>query len=87
MGLHSQVAEYLETLPLNELMKVVYRDHIVMKHASRKRLATEMTETSKKIDNQLNAENPRSENPEQVTMDVLSKMLVRYLILVPWHLL
>lgn len=89
LGLHNQACEYIDTLPAHEILKLVYRDHIVLKHASRKRLASEMADTTKELE----AHDCRDGGPvlaalgnhgETLSADILSKMLVRYLLLVLW---
>ena len=85
LGLHPAAGEYLSTLDVPELLKLVYRDHIVLKHAGRKRLASEMESKLKEI------ERPQSSNQalasatdEAKRIHVLSKALVRYLTTVSW---
>ena len=85
LGLHPAAEEYLSTLDVPELLKLVYRDHIVLKHAGRKRLASEMESKLKEI------ERPQSSNQalalatdEAKRIHVVSKALVRYLTTVSW---
>ena len=87
LGLHPAAWEYLSTLDAPELTKLVYRDHIILKHAGRKRLACEMETKLKGI------ERPQSSNQalasttdeaEAKRTHVVSKALVRYLTTVSW---
>lgn len=82
---------YLDTLGSHDLLKLVYRDHIALKHASRKRLAAEMSETNKQLESSsskqkrtdVSLQNNGDSEKQGKAIDVLSKMLTRYLMAVP----
>ena len=42
LGLSAEASEYVSTLGTGDVARLVYRDHVRLKHASRKRLASEL---------------------------------------------
>ena len=67
--------KYVCTLEMSELSKLVYRDHVRLKHANRKRLAEEMQakQTSEQL---LLKDKPK----DKVAKHPLSEMLAKYLL-------
>lgn len=87
LDLHPQVMEYLTSLKNQEVVKLVYRDHVVIKHSSRKRLASEMQSNSKKLqDMEVPHRAPADAIGDQSNVNLLSKMLVRYMRMASLHL-
>ena len=86
IGLHPNALEYLSTLGHGELARIIYRDHVQIKHGSRKRLATEV-ESKMRV-----AEQTCSVDPDALLLvdkaadapDLMSKMLIAYLREVTW---
>ena len=75
----------LERMTLSELSRLVYRDHLDVKHSSRKRLSSEVTVKMNTIQRNIQACAPQDLSilgPEQerVKVDPLSKLLVKYLL-------
>lgn len=89
LGLDSAVSEYLSTLSISDLVKLVYRDHIPLKHSNRNRLALEIDElgvADKQSGQQQQHQHdlnrpalPANSNPTPEEVHLMSKLLVRYL--------
>ena len=84
MGLNPGVRPVLENMTFGELARLIYRDHVTVKHSSRKRLAEE-------VDRKLSlvGDNPAQQNkPLSILgsgaglqqVDAMSKMLIQYLL-------
>ena len=77
------------TLQVTDLMKLVYRDHIQLKHANRKRLASEVDDVTRKLDvpqplfDGNNAEVQAVRDGQPAAVDVMSQTLVKYLMTAP----
>lgn len=85
LGLDPAAMSYLSTLQVTDLIKLVYRDHIQLKHGSRKRLAAEVSRNTKRLqDSQKNPNQREDEAVEDMesTVDPMSKMLVKYMMVV-----
>lgn len=84
LQLHPFVQNCLESMTVGDLARLVYRDHITVKHASRTRLHQEVDEKMKDIDNacqqKLTPEDLSVLGPGQRKVDPLSKLLVEYLL-------
>ncbi len=83
LQLHPLVENCLESMSVGDLARLVYRDHITVKHASRKRLHEEVDEKMKHLDacqQKLNPEYLSVLGPGERKVDPLSKLLVEYLL-------
>ena len=83
LQLHPLVQNCLESMSVGDLARLVYRDHITVKHASRKRLHEEVDEKMKDLDafqQKLNPEYLSVLGPGERKVDPLSKLLVEYLL-------
>ena len=74
----------MESLDVTELAKIVYRDHVRIKHGCRKRLAEEMEEKARHEqsvikDVQKKSDYPQ-EDPVKDPIDMVSHMLAKYLL-------
>jgi hypothetical protein len=79
LGLHPRVKPYLERMTISDLARLVYRDHITVKHSAKKRLAQEVCDKT-----------PAEQGGPQLSIlgsdpcceqvDALSKMLIQYLL-------
>ena len=92
LGLHQAAWPYLKSLSDSDAAKLIYRDHINVKHASRKRLATEIEANTKKraiawagnedgddvADDAIADEDEKEESGD--TLECLTKVLVKYLL-------
>lgn len=81
LQLHPAVRCCLESMHCGELSRIVYRDHITLKHSPRKRLQEELHDKTKRLDQHL----PSNGNlcilgPGAEKNDPLSKMLIQYLL-------
>lgn len=88
LGLHPAAEQYLSELDIPQIAKLIYRDHVSMKHANRKRLASEMAEKSLHDEHELQQEQQASGNhvgrlgdqqATETTENLMSKLLVKYL--------
>ena len=80
LGLDGAAERFLSGMSVAELTKLIYRDHIPMKHASRKRLSDEIStiENSRACERPL--QRPALEEASADTgTDLLSQLLVKYL--------
>lgn len=83
LGLHSSAWPYMQSLSEAQAAKLVYRDHINMKHADRKRLATEIETKSQQLELQ-----PKiavgglqlEDGGDSKDADCMTKMLLKYLV-------
>lgn len=77
LGLDPAAAPLLSGMSVGELTKLVYRDHIPMKHASRKRLASEIQMLESNVQPQQRQR--RALEAGNAGKDLLSQLLVQYL--------
>ncbi len=84
IGLHPSVGTHLDAFAIVDLIKLVYRDYIPLKHGDRKRLSAELEEKTPAL---LGAcKRPAIQHPDagQDERNLLSSMLVQYLREVTW---
>lgn len=82
IGLSPDACSYIESLELGDVAKVLYRDHVRIKHVSRKRLASEMDEKTQHEHSVLkDAAIQSGVLPDAKELeDTVSKMLSKYLL-------
>ena len=88
LGLSQDTLPYIESLDMGDLAKIVYRDHVRIKHACRKRLAEEMEEKDNHEQNVMKDVQKKSDYPQEDSVkdrvDMVSHMLAKYLLQVGW---
>lgn len=79
LGLDRSVEESLVHMTVAELVKLVYRDHIPLKHANRKRLAAELDDKTDKLPAPAQRMAINAGDEQDHDTKLLSSMLIRYL--------
>ncbi len=83
MGLHRKVRHLLDNMTIGDLAKLIYRDDITIKHASRKRLQDEIDQKTHTMDAKLPKHGPEHLSilgTDNAKYDPLSKMLIQYML-------
>lgn len=76
----------INSMSSSDLAKLIYRDNVAVKHASRKRLAQEMADKSYAVDLSLGLEDTK-DPPVAGAGGPLTRALKNYLLYVSWHTL